>query len=198
MRIRHTHPEQHWTRLLILFITLITEALTEDEAIQALLGGNAPLNFKVDKSVIVTLTEWSRCPDEKVFVFSPVHGLSILNISYAGRLSAKSNNTIVLTNLQESDFGTYCYKVTTFPHGSLQGQIKLVKKTPDENGLPILVISVGCGAAAFIVLCGITVGVVCYRKRKRNLGKTALATGRQNRPKSTCTDSDGDGYLTVK
>lgn len=115
------------------FLSLFfTGAFTDEDVIRAPLGGSATFNLNVTKDMKVSLAEWSRCPDQKVFVFSPSHGLTIVNNSYAGRLFAKSNHSIVLEKLQESDFVTYCYKLSTFPHGSLQGQINLVKRT--ENG----------------------------------------------------------------
>lgn len=109
-----------------------TGAMTDEDVIRALLGGSASFNLKVTSTMTVTLAVWNKCPNQKVFVFSPDHGLTILDSGYAGRLSVKSNHRIILDKLQESDFITYCYELTTFPHGSLQGQIKLVKTT--ENG----------------------------------------------------------------
>ncbi|XP_043094299.1 uncharacterized protein LOC122344793 [Puntigrus tetrazona] len=158
---------QHWIHLLIFFLTLITGVLTDEEVIRALLGGSASLNFKVKADMKVTLAVWKKCPDEKVFVYSPIHGLTIFDNNYAGRLSIKSNYNIILDKIQESDFGTYCYELTTFPDGSLQGTNKLEKAT--ENGdLPIMIISAGC-SIGLIVLCGIVTGVVCYKKRKSSL-----------------------------
>jgi len=117
--------------LLSLFVFHIG-AFTDEEVIQAPLGGSATFKFKVTGDTAVSLTEWSRCPDHKVFVYSPSHGLSIVNNNYTGRLFAKSSHSFILEKLQESDFVTYCYKLSTFPQGSLQGQINLVKRT--ENG----------------------------------------------------------------
>ncbi|KTF79278.1 hypothetical protein cypCar_00013443 [Cyprinus carpio] len=170
MRIGQTKsfllPEQHWIHLLIFVITLITGALTDEDVIKALLGGSASFKFKVTTGMKVTLAVWKKCPDQKVFVFSPIHGLKIFDNNYADRLSIKSNHSILLDKLQESDFVTYCYELTTFPNGSLQGQNKLEKTT--ENGdVPIMIISVGC-SIGLIVLCGIIAGVVCYKKRKSN------------------------------
>lgn len=115
--------------LFLLSLFFFTGAFTDEDVIQAPLGGSATFNLKVTRNMKVSLAEWSRCPDQKVFVFSPSHGLTIVNNSYAGRLFAKSNHSIVLEKLQESDFVTYCYKLSTFPQGSLQGQINLVKRT---------------------------------------------------------------------
>lgn len=98
-------------------------AFTDEDVIRAPLGGSATFKFKVTRDMTVSLAEWSRCPNHKVFVFSPSHGLTIVNNSYAGRLFAKSNHSVVLQKLQESDFVTYCYKLSTFPLGSLQGQM---------------------------------------------------------------------------
>lgn len=115
------------------FLSLFfTGAFTDEHVIQAPLGGSATFNLNITRDMKVSLAEWSRCPDHKVFVYSPNHGLTIVNNSYAGRLFAKSSHSIVLENLQESDFVTYCYKLSTFPDGSLQGKINLVKRT--ENG----------------------------------------------------------------
>ncbi|CAM4543556.1 unnamed protein product [Leuciscus chuanchicus] len=194
MRIGQTNPsllsEQHRTHLLILFITLTTGAFTDEDVIRAPLGGSATFKFKVTRDMTVSLAEWSRCPDHKVFVFSPSHGLTIVNQSYAGRLFAKSNHSVILEKLQESDFVTYCYKLSTFPQGSLQGQMNLVKRT--ENGLPnTVIISVGCGMG-LLVLCGIIAGVVCYKKRRSNpaLNPGGLPSGQSNKPKSTRTQSE--------
>lgn len=107
-------------------------ALTDEDVIKALLGGSASFKFKVTTGMKVTLAVWKKCPDQKVFVFSPIHGLKIFDNNYADRLSIKSNHSILLDKLQESDFVTYCYELTTFPNGSLQGQNKLEKTT--ENG----------------------------------------------------------------
>ncbi|KAK7172956.1 hypothetical protein R3I93_002929 [Phoxinus phoxinus] len=193
MRIGQTNPslltEQHRTHLL-LFITLITGAFTDEDVIRAPLGGSATFKFKVTRDMTVSLAEWSRCPDHKVFVFSPIHGLTIINNSYAGRLFAKSNHSVILEKLQESDFVTYCYKLSTFPQGSLQGKINLEKRT--EKGLPItVIISVGCGMG-LLVLCGIIAGVVCYKKRRSNSALNGLPSGQSNKPKSTRTQSEED------
>ncbi len=107
-------------------------ALTDDDVTRALLGGSASFNFKVTADMKVTLAVWKKCPNQKVFVFSPIHGLTISDNNYTGRLSVKSDHSIILDKLQESDFGTYCYELSTFPNGSLQGQNKLEKTT--ENG----------------------------------------------------------------
>lgn len=203
MRIGQTNsllPEQHWTRLSIVLITLITGAMTDEDVIRALLGGSASFNLKVTSTMTVTLAVWNKCPNQKVFVFSPDHGLTIFDSGYAGRLSVKSNHRIILDKLQESDFITYCYELTTFPHGSLQGQIKLVKTT--ENGdMPIMIISVGC-SIGLIVLCGIVAGVVCYKKRKSNLADTALqpggVSGGQPSQNEEEVENEDCSYLDVK
>ncbi|ROI27720.1 hypothetical protein DPX16_23042 [Anabarilius grahami] len=209
MRIGQTNPslvsEQHRTHVLILFITLITGAFTDEDVIRAPLGGSATFNLKVTGDMKVSLAEWSRCPDQKVFVFSPSHGLTIVNNSYAGRLFAKSNHSIVLEKLQESDFVTYCYKLSTFPQGSLQGQINLVKRTENViiSGLPMtVIISAGCGMG-LIVLFGIIAGVVCYKKRRSNPALNPVQHKDQNKAKSTRTQSeeelqnDDSNYLSL-
>ncbi|XP_052411999.1 uncharacterized protein LOC127957483 [Carassius gibelio] len=159
-------PELHWIHLLIFFITPITGALTDEDVIKARLGGSASFNFKVTTGMKVILAVWKKCPDQKVFVFSPVYGLEILDNNYAGRISVKSNQDIILDKLQESDFVNYCYELTTFPNGSLQGQNKL-EKTTENGAVPIMMISVGC-SIGLMVLCAIIIGGVCYKKRKSN------------------------------
>ncbi|XP_051552412.1 uncharacterized protein LOC127440073 isoform X2 [Myxocyprinus asiaticus] len=228
MRIGQTNPsvltEQYWTHNLILFITFLTGALTDEDVIQSVLGGSASFSFKVTGDMTVTQTELSRCPDQKVFVFSPQYGLSILDNIYAKRLSVESNHSFQLEKLQESDFRTYCYKLTTFPDGSLTGEIKLVKKTDNGHSTlsepsdsPItMIISLTCGIG-FAVLCGIIAGVVCYKKRSKvqNPVHTALHSGSrpysqpsvlqidQDQPSSTRRQSeeevenDDGNYLNV-
>ncbi|XP_051513015.1 uncharacterized protein LOC127417202 isoform X2 [Myxocyprinus asiaticus] len=174
MRIGQTNssllPEKHWIHCLILFITLITGALTDENVIKSVLGGSASFRFKVTGDMKLTQTELSRCPNQKVFVSSPQFGLNILDSNYTNRLSVESNHSFKLETVQESDFGTYCYKLTTFPDGSLTGEITLVKETKngrsalsEPSGPPItMLISLNCGIG-FAVLCGIIAGVVCYR-----------------------------------
>lgn len=107
--------------------------LTNEHVIRAPLGGRATFSFNVTQSMIITQTELNSCTNGKVLVFSPKYGLHIQNNSYEGRFSPKANHSLVLDNIQESDFGMYCYKLTTFPNGSLGGKIKLLRETKPEG-----------------------------------------------------------------
>ncbi|TRY81590.1 hypothetical protein DNTS_012095 [Danionella cerebrum] len=129
-----------------------------DEELHALLGGSVSFNLKVTENITVTLAEWSRCPQNKVFVFSPGLGLSVLDKSYEGRLP------------------------TT------------------------LILSVGCGSGA-VLLIGIAASVICCKRRRgfpvNSLLDKAVCQRNQNKSKSTSTKSDDEeqcddiGYLEV-
>ncbi len=94
--------------------------------------GVASLNFKVTADMKVTLAVWKKCPNQKVLCSAPIHGLLYLTTTILVVFPWKSDHALYWIRLQESDFGTYCYELTTFPNGSLQGQNKLEKTT--ENG----------------------------------------------------------------
>lgn len=106
--------------------------LTDEHVIQAPLGGRATFTFNIPENIKITLTELDRCTHGKVLVFSPVYGHNVQDNSYKGRFSP-SNHSFVLDKIQESDFGMYCYKLTTFPNGSLGGKIRLLRETKPKG-----------------------------------------------------------------
>ncbi|XP_055055007.2 uncharacterized protein [Misgurnus anguillicaudatus] len=159
----HLLSEQHW--ILIIFVSLLTVVLTDESVINAFLGDKATIRFNVTGSTKITQIELNRCTEQKIFVFSPEHGLNIQDQNYDGRVSVEKTH-IILERLQESDFGTYCYKLTTFPLGSLEEKIKLVRETTNDTSGPpiIMIIGLTCGIG-LAVLCGVIGGVVCHKKR---------------------------------
>ncbi|XP_065106510.1 uncharacterized protein [Paramisgurnus dabryanus] len=158
----HLLSEQHW--IVIVFVSLLTVVLTDEHVINAFLGDKATISFNVTGSTTINQIELNRCTDQKIFVFNKLYGLHMQDQNYDGRVSVQPPH-VILARLQESDFGTYCYKLTTFPQGSLEGKIKLVRKTKsDPSGPPIImIIGLTCGIG-LALLCGVIGGVVCHKK----------------------------------
>ncbi|KAL7823606.1 hypothetical protein AOLI_G00330500 [Acnodon oligacanthus] len=147
-----------WTCSLVIY-TLVRECPADSEIItsqtvRARLGHSASLTCRVKGSVHVLQSQWSRCPDHIILVYQERPGAHVANKSYEGLVSTEGYHTLILKRVQEGDFGEYCCKLTTYPSGSLEGQVQLVEED-EKEGLPVMmIVYISCGAAGFVVLMG--------------------------------------------
>ncbi|KAF4072763.1 hypothetical protein AMELA_G00251460 [Ameiurus melas] len=101
------------------------------EPVRGRLGHSVSLQCKVKDDVKVSLSQWTRCTSlSSIAVFNPVfnstHNAKIMD-PYINRVSIKEYHTLTIDPVQDGDFGKYCCTVTTFPRGSLEGQVQLLK-----------------------------------------------------------------------
>ncbi|XP_036436726.1 T-cell immunoreceptor with Ig and ITIM domains-like isoform X2 [Colossoma macropomum] len=164
-----------WTCTLLLY-TLIRECPADSEMItsqtvRARLGHSASLTCQAKEKVNVVQSQWSRCPDHIILVYKEQPGAHVVNQSYNGHVSTEGYHTLILNRVQEGDFGEYCCKLTTYPSGSLEGRVLLLEEDEKEDekyGLPVMmIVYISCGAAGFVVLMGIIIGLVCRKRRRK-------------------------------
>ncbi|XP_053474168.1 uncharacterized protein LOC128603624 [Ictalurus furcatus] len=152
------------------------------EPVRGRLGHSVSLQCKVKGEVTVTLSHWTRCNDSySIAVFYPrSNSTPIANVMepYMSRVSIEEYHTLNINPVQDGDFGKYCCKVTTFPQGSLEGRVQLLKyeeqneevdkpKSPPA-GLPVMmIVYITCGVLGFVILTGITVLVFKTKRRSK-------------------------------
>ncbi|KAF5891881.1 zinc finger X-chromosomal protein-like isoform X1, partial [Clarias magur] len=110
---------------------LAGDGLTVSDPVRAGLGQSASLSCKVNGKVHVSQSQWTRCNDSQPFaVFkSVINGISPVHIneSYQGQVSITGYHTLTFHQVREANLGEYCCKVTTFPSGSLEGRVLLLR-----------------------------------------------------------------------
>ncbi|KAL7837893.1 hypothetical protein AOLI_G00262970 [Acnodon oligacanthus] len=223
-----------WTCSLVIY-TLVRECPADSEIItsqtvRARLGHSASLTCRVKGSVHVLQSQWSRCPDHIILVYQERPGAHVANKSYEGLVSTEGYHTLILKRVQEGDFGEYCCKLTTYPSGSLEGQVQLVEEDEKEDavsksfgttkrppasstdlpsqptaGLPVMmIVYISCGAAGFVVLMGIIIGLVCRKRRRKVLNPIRVPVQASGVPQNKqdkgdpVEECDEDGmYLNV-
>ncbi|KAG7314972.1 hypothetical protein KOW79_022275 [Hemibagrus wyckioides] len=156
------------------------------DPVRARLGQSASLSCKVKDEVQVVLSEWTRCTDSSsIAVFNPDQAAehrSHVKEPYTGNVSITEYHTLTIHQVQDADFGEYCCKVTTFPSGSLNGRVHLLKedgKQVDEGkqmdhpksppaGVPVMmIVFITCGVAGFVILTGIISLLLCSKRRRK-------------------------------
>ncbi|XP_072548772.1 uncharacterized protein [Salminus brasiliensis] len=128
MRLSHTHS---WTCTLLLCYTLFPGSPAKSDlapqTVYAQLGHSAALTCKVDGSIKVVQSQWSRCPNLTILVFHMEHKDYLSDKRYKGHVSITEYHTLTLQRVQQEDFGEYCCKLTTYPSGSLEGRVHLLE-----------------------------------------------------------------------
>ncbi|KAL6464083.1 hypothetical protein MHYP_G00284740 [Metynnis hypsauchen] len=228
-----------WTCSLLLY-TLVRECPADSEIItsqtvRARLGHAASLTCQANGSLHVVQSQWSRCPDRIILVYQEKPGAYVANNSYEGLVSTEGYHTLILKRVQEGDFGEYCCKLTTYPSGSLEGQVQLLEEDEKEDalsksfgttkhppasstnllpsqpiaGLPVMIIVyISCGAAGFVVLMGIIIGLVCRKRRRKVRNRirvpvqaSSVPLNKQEKgdPVEVCDEDDDEAgmYLNV-
>ncbi|XP_072548771.1 uncharacterized protein [Salminus brasiliensis] len=199
MRLSHTHS---WTCTLLLCYTLFPGSPAKSDlapqTVYAQLGHSAALTCKVDGSIKVVQSQWSRCPNLTILVFHMEHKDYLSDKRYKGHVSITEYHTLTLQRVQQEDFGEYCCKLTTYPSGSLEGRVHLLedKERKDASrkisgatntttpvsfspqpavGLPVMMmVYIGCGSVGVLVLMGIIIVLLCRKRRRRSVRNPAV------------------------
>ncbi|XP_036436725.1 uncharacterized protein LOC118814934 isoform X1 [Colossoma macropomum] len=186
-----------WTCTLLLYTLIrecpADSEMITSQTVRARLGHSASLTCQAKEKVNVVQSQWSRCPDHIILVYKEQPGAHVVNQSYNGHVSTEGYHTLILNRVQEGDFGEYCCKLTTYPSGSLEGRVLLLEEDEKEDekydtlsksfgttkrppsstsqptaGLPVMmIVYISCGAAGFVVLMGIIIGLVCRKRRRK-------------------------------
>ncbi|KAI1903122.1 hypothetical protein AGOR_G00023950 [Albula goreensis] len=134
--------------------------------VTSMTGSTVTLTCDVDEVGVVIQVEWYRCDGRKVLVFHREFGESF-SPDYQERISGVTLKGFTLLQMRANDSGAYCCKLSTFPHGTLQGSISLLlqaetAQVPSSQTVYIV------GGVVLVAVLGVLTALLMFFKGRRS------------------------------